>query len=420
MKIKLGTYLFEIYYLLISILFFLVVRYTWFFRKLNEKIDIQYTFNVLKYILITAFVFFAIRLYKRANLDIFSKNTIGIILAVYFIPSSIFYSSTNASPIIYLAHVTLFFTLFFSLKVKYDISLPILSKKQSLFMLVGLTIIGVLPFLRYIHHINIKNLFLIDIYTTRFKFRMLFDAYSSYSHSWFTRVIIPVIFVFALKYRLRLLAFFNILILLMLYLMGAVKSVLLGSLLVVLFYFLPPKKIMKYIVGGLISLAVLAIISIPFLEADNNLVAVIIFRRLMFIPSLLDYAYVDFFDTNHLYWSSSFLKGFIEYPYDETPARLIGGIYFDRPDMAANNGIISDGFTNAGFIGAMVNIFLLSSFFSIVKNSNVDIRFFGIFFFFIYNIFTTTFSTVLVTHGGIILLLLTLLVLRNKNPEDYS
>jgi hypothetical protein len=420
MKIKISKYLFEIYYILISILFFLVVRYTWFFRKLNEKIEIEYNFNIIKYTLITGFVFFTIRLYRRANLDLFSKNIIGIVLVVYFIPSSIFYSSTNAGPAIYLAHVALFFTLFFAMKVRYDISLPILSKKQSLFILVAITVIGVLPFLRYIQYINIKNLFLIDIYITRFKFRRLFDVYSSYSHSWFTRVIIPVIFVFALKYRLRLLAFFNILILLMLYLMGAVKSVLLGSLLVVLFYFLPAKKIMNYIVGGLISLAILAIVSIPFFDADNNMVAVIIFRRLMFIPSLLDYAYVDFFDDNHLYWSSSFLKGFIAYPYNETPARLIGDIYFDRPDMAANNGIISDGFANAGFIGSLLNIFFLSSFFSIVKNSNVDIRFFGIFFFFIYNIFTTTFSTVLVTHGGIILLLLTLLVLRNKKTSDYQ
>ncbi len=420
MKIKLGKYLFETYYLLISILFFLVVRFTWFFRKLNQKIEIEYNFNLLKYLVVSIFVFITIRLYKRANFDIFSKNTIGIILAVYFIPSSIFFSSTNASPIIYLAHIALFFTLFFALKIRYDISWPILSKKQSLFLLVAITIIGVLPFLRYIHHINIKNLFLIDIYSTRFKFRALFDTYSSYSHSWFTRVIIPVIFVFALKFRLRLLAFFNFLVLLMLYLMGAVKSVLLGSLLVVLFYFLPSKKLMNYIVGGLIGLALIAIISIPFFDADNNIVAVIIFRRLMFIPSLLDYAYYDFFDGNHLYWSSGFLKGFIEYPYDETPARLIGEIYFDRPDMAANNGIISDGFTNAGFIGVILNIFLLSTFFSVVKNSNVDNRFYGIFFFFIYNIFTTTFSTVLVTHGGIILILLTLLVLRRKNSTDYS
>ncbi|WP_281541800.1 hypothetical protein [Maribacter aestuarii] len=177
---------------------------------------------------------------------------------------------------------------------------------------------------------------------------------------------------------------------------------------------------MNYVVGGLLGLALIAIISIPFFDADNNMVAVIIFRRLMFIPSLLDYAYYDFFDGNHLYWSSGFLKGLIEYPYDETPARLIGEIYFDRPDMAANNGIISDGFTNAGFIGVILNIFLLGTFFSVVKNSNVDSRFYGIFFFFIYNIFTTTFSTVLVTHGGIILILLTLLVLRRKNSTGYS
>ncbi len=420
MRIKLGKYLYEIYYILISLLYFLVVKNTWFFRKLNQKTEIEYNFNIIKFLAISIFVFFTIRLYKKTHFDIFSKNTIGIILLVYFIPSSIFFSSTDVSPIIYLAHVTLFFTLFFALKIRYNINWPVLSKKQSMFLLFAITFVGVLPFLRYLQHINFKNLFLIDVYATRYKFRNLFDTYSSYSHSWFTRVIIPIIFVFALKYRLKLLAAFNILLLLTLYLMGAVKSVLLGSILVVFFYFLPAKKLMNYIVGGLVILAVIALVSIPFFDADNNMVAVIVFRRLMFIPSLLDCAYYDFFDDNHLYWSSSFLKGFMEYSYDVTPPRLIGEIYFDRPDIAANNGIISDGFANAGFIGVLLNVFMLACFFNVIKNCHIDSRFYGIFFFFIYNIFTTTFSTVLVTHGGIILIILSLSVLRRNNRTNYS
>ena len=417
MNLRLSRYYAEIYFVLMTILFYQVVRFTWFFRKINLKTGLTYDFKPLKFTIVSLIVLFTIWLYKNSNLDVFSKNVLGLILVIYFIPSSIFFASVSITPIIYSAHLLLFYGLFFAFKIRYQIPIPTLNSKQSLFLLIGITILGLLPFLRYISHINLKNLILLEIYGTRFKFRELFDNYSSYTHSWFSRVIIPVIFVFALKYKLKLLAFLNFMVLVLLYLMGAVKSVILGSLLVVIFYFIPARKIYNYTVLGLIVLALVAIAAIPFFDPDYNTVAVLIFRRLMFLPNLLDYTYYDFFNANHLYWSNSFLEPFLEYTYNTTPPRVIGAHYFDRPDMAANNGIISDGFANAGILGVLANITLFCLFFSIIKNCNVDNRFFGIYFFFIYNIFTTTFSTVLVTHGGLLLILLSILILRRKlNP----
>lgn len=418
MKFRISFVYTELYYLLVSLLYFTTIRHMWFFRKVTLKTEMNYSFNGIKYFLVSLFVFFTIWVYKKMKLDLLSKNILGLILVIYFIPASIFYASAPIDPVIYLAHVLLFYSLLFAFRIRYNIKLPVFNRRQTLFILLAITLIGILPFLRYLNQINLRNLLLMDIYTTRFKFRLLFDTYSSYTHSWFTRVIIPIIFVFALKYKMRLLALFNLMVLIMLFLMGAVKSVILGSLLVVVFYFIPARKVYNYVLMGLMGLALVSIISIPFLYADDNIVAVIIFRRLMFIPGLLDYCYHDFFGSDYLYWSGGFLKGLLEYPYEESPARIIGELYFDRPAMAANNGLISDGFMNAGFPGVLVNIVLCCIFFNVIKNCNVDSRFFGIYFFFVYNIFTTTFSTVLLTHGGFLLLLLTLFMLRRKKESN--
>jgi hypothetical protein len=82
--------------------------------------------------------------------------------------------------------------------------------------------------------------------------------------------------------------------------------------------------------------------------------------------------------------------------------------------MAANNGLISDGFSNAGTIGVLITLFLFNTFMLVVKNCKVDSKYFGIYFFILYGFLTTAISTVLITHGGLILLLLTLLILRRK------
>ncbi|WP_340169485.1 hypothetical protein [Lacinutrix sp.] len=354
---------------------------------------------------------------KKSNHDFFGKSILGLVLVLDFIPSSIFFSSTALDWRIYLFHTLLFFSLFITLKLKFPINLITFKKKQVLFFLIIITFVGVLPYLRYVPYIDLKNLILEDIYITRLKFRGLFDTYSGYTHSWFTRVIIPIIFVLALKFRLKVIAIANTVLLLFLYLMGAVKSVLLGSLLVVIFYFIRREKILPMILKGLIILLLIALLLIPNDIHDRNFLSVVVFRRMMFVPQILDYCYFDFFSDKHLYWSNSFLKGILDYPYSESSPRLIGLEYFNKEDMAANNGLVSDGFSNGGFFGFCITIFIFNSYMLIIKNCNIDMKFFGVYFFILYGFLTTAISTVLITHGGLLLLLITFFLLREKKTH---
>jgi len=199
--------------------------------------------------------------------------------------------------------------------------------------------------------------------------------------------------------------------------MGAVKSVLLGSVLVIIFYFINKDKILPFLTKALIFMLIFSIIMIPFVIHDRNFFGVIVFRRMMFIPQVLDYCYYDFFNNNYLYWSNSFLKGFLSYPYDTTSPRIIGEVYFNKEDMAANNGLISDGFSNAGWIGVIITLFLFNGFMLIIKNCRIDSKFFGIYFFILYGFITTAISTVLITHGGLLLLIISFFLLREKKTN---
>ena len=101
-----------------------------------------------------------------------------------------------------------------------------------------------------------------------------------------------------------------------------------------------------------LSLTIITIVSLSILYFIDNeflLPLSIVARRGFFVPSLLDSFYFDFFDGNPLYWSTSIFENFIDYPYDKSIPYLIGEQYFNNAEMGANNGIVSDGFSNARY-----------------------------------------------------------------------
>jgi hypothetical protein len=138
-------------------------------------------------------------------------------------------------------------------------------------------------------------------------------------------------------------------------------------------------------------------------------------QRLFFMSSLLDIYYFDFFEGKPLYWSSSFLKPFLTYPYDIPPAFLIGKEYFGNAEIQANNGIISDGYTNFGMLGVLFNILVTVIIIRIIDAQKISHRFFGVFFIMFTTFQSSALSTLLLTHGIVILLLVSILVLRKTS-----
>jgi hypothetical protein len=103
--------------------------------------------------------------------------------------------------------------------------------------------------------------------------------------------------------------------------------------------------LLKYSIIAVTGSFVLAVVF------DNIIVGSFILRRAVFVPAYLHYVYLDFFSDNQfIYWSNNALSTFIDYPYHESSAKVIGA-YLGKPDMAANNGFIASGYMHAGIFG---------------------------------------------------------------------
>ncbi|WP_299186421.1 hypothetical protein [uncultured Aquimarina sp.] len=241
----------------------------------------------------------------------------------------------------------------------------------------------------------------------------LSNPYFGYTYSPFTKIIIPLFIIFSLEAKNYLFTFFGVLFLLLFYLFGAHKTVYLGIVIVFIFYKLSYSNLSVKVLKYSNILIVVSTILALFLVDD---LWILIFRRLHFVPTLLDICYLDFFENNYLYWSESIFKSFVKYPYDMNHANVIGEYYFKKSDMGANNGLISDGYMNMGSIGVFVNVILVSIYFMIINNLNVPSRYFGLFFLTLISFISSSMFTVLFTHGGIILLLTVIFFMNEKEP----
>jgi hypothetical protein len=132
----------------------------------------------------------------------------------------------------------------------------------------------------------------------------------------------------------------------------------------------------------------------------------------------LDSFYFDFFEDNPLYWSGSIGRNFIEYRYDKPIPYVIGDVYFNDPEMASNNGIVSDGFSNAGILGVIINGLFLGFYISVIKSLNISHKFYGLYFLLLISIISSSLPVVLLTHSGIALLIFALLFQKNTTKFD--
>ncbi len=415
MKLKLHlTHYFTLYFFLLMGLYHYKIKTYFYWRYLAEIQNGDFDFSVLRFLLAVAL--FYINLFFITRLR--TTKLIFVVLSIFFalltIPSLIAFTSGSMYPVKALwFHQGLFFGLFLFSKVKLNFDkVPVINKKQALYLMLLITSIGVLPYLVvYGPYINLKNLLLLDVYQTRSAMGKLSNPYFGYTYSLFTKIIIPLIIIFALELKKYIWVVVGVLYLVLFYLFGAHKTVYVGLLVVLIFYRFNYGQAVKYL-AKYSSILVITCILLAMVGYDYPWI--LSFRRIHFIPTLLDICYLDFFDGNPLYWSESVLKRFIEYPYDIRSTNLIGETYFRRSEVSANNGLISEGYMNLGALGVIINILLVSGYFMILNSLKIPAKYFGLFFLVIFSFISSSVFTVFLTHGALALLLVAVFLLNKK------
>lgn len=365
--------------------------------------------DVIAYLII-AIVIYLINFTRNS---IFSNIILQLTAVLFLFPSLIMHKNMHTNLQIPIAHLLFFFILYVNLKYfKIRIKSKTLKSNQKLLTLLIIVLVMIIPFIfTFRNNINFKNLFLQDLYETRFNQRELNTPYLAYTYSWLSKIIIPITIIFAIISKSKIKLLLLLILSVYLFLVGAHKSVLFGIIMVLAFYYIPQSKIQISFCLGILSILTISILIYSLF--DNYFISGLIVRRVFFIPALLDTYYFEFFKNKPLFWSSSFLSNLIDYPYDMMPPHIIGSEYFNAPKMSANNGIISDGYSNFGWIGIILNITIVSSIFSFFNSLNINIKFIGVFILFFIGVLSSTLTTVLITHGGIILIFVSQFILKD-------
>jgi len=139
---------------------------------------------------------------------------------------------------------------------------------------------------------------------------------------------------------------------------AGIKTVLFSSLFIVGLYFalrLGRRKLFLSTATFLIAVVGVARIADKLWDADEIYFSSIFVRRLILTPGLLSGYYVDFFSQNpKAMYGHSVLEGIVDYPYGESPARLISSTYFGSEEGRSNANLWADGFANLGLPGVAI------------------------------------------------------------------
>lgn len=396
------------------VLYHYKIKHYFYWEYIAELKQGDFDFSFSRFLVVVILFFVNLYFLRKISYTKFAFIVNSIFFTLLTIPALIAFTSGEIYSLKLLVyHQTFFLILYFLSKVKIDFSkIPVINKTQALYVLLSLTTIGIIPYLIvYGPYINLKNLILLEVYQTRSIMGKLSNPYFGYTYSIFTKIFIPLIIIFGLELKKNIWILTGIIYLLLFYLFGAHKTVYVGLIVVLVFYRFSFIKSVKFLLKYS-SILILACIFLAFVGYDYPWI--LTFRRVHFIPTLLDICYTDYFQDNFLYWSNSILKNFIDYPYDVRTTNLIGEVYFNRPDMSANNGLVSDGFMNFGAIGVFINILLVSLYFMILNSLKIPAKYFGLFVLVIFSFISSSLFTVLLTHGAFALLLVAIFLLNEK------
>ncbi|WP_339512616.1 hypothetical protein [Pseudomonas sp. RL_15y_Pfl2_60] len=141
------------------------------------------------------------------------------------------------------------------------------------------------------------------------------------------------------------------------YMVAGHKSIILSLIIMLGCLFILNKGIKAWVMVVTILSGSLAIFAVDF-YVGRALLSLFSLDRMVLAPSVLNYLYYDFFSHHTFaYWGHSFLKGIVEYNYSESPAFLIGSLFFKEGDRA-NANLLADGYSNFGMLGALLLLFV--------------------------------------------------------------
>lgn len=406
--------------LLLILMVVLELYYRFLIVPEYTHLGFRYNFDGLHFLIsqIGLFGLFLISwlLYNRSQ---FLYTIYLLLIFFFYIPNAILFALGGGEYAPFLSN--LFFVSSFFLSAYIPIKLPVFDKltRYSTWILLGLSLLLILPIIyTYRSSINLNTLLLKDIYETRAVFSAKLSGVVNYFYHIAVKTVLPIALIFFMIKKKPVYILMYFLILLYLFVISGNKGVYFTSIIVVMFYYFGDTYIRK--LTYFLFFVTILFILFPFVDyliikAEKPILAGTFVNRLLFIPALLTQWYFDFFDGKPFYFAEShFFNQFVKSPYEMPVGFVISKTYLNTTDTYANNGIVSDGFMNLGYIGVVLFSLIFSLLFSFINALKLNIGYYGLYFIYIYVlILSAPLMSCFFTGGIFIFLLLSFFFLRN-------
>lgn len=284
-----------------------------------------------------------------------------ILFALCAVPITSYYAWAGGARIWFWALVAQFYifrgvVLYFS-HISFPRGLPHLICSQCSILIASLLLGSILYKIVETRALDLFSFSLEGIYERReLAAKKLEQGFWAYILSWGNKVCAIYLIIVGLERRNFAFVLFGVACAVLLFGIMAHKAIIGSAIVAVAVYSLFPfaaKRHALVLLGLGVMLALLALVGSyfhAFLYQD------ILARRLFFTTAKLDFLYYEFFkDQAPLYFSNSFLKSFIEYPFDSQYTLVMGEFAgMGGEGTAANNGFLATGFMQLGWIGVVL------------------------------------------------------------------
>lgn len=300
-------------------------------------------------------VLISIFLYRQQKRATFSDFFIIILTLCYFLPGTVMYVYGNWSNSYYVYHLLSYLCLVVTneLLPSFTTTHSLYTRRNSDSIVTFLSIaipLSVILITLYYNGLRI-NLQLGEVYDMRREWsssRMpnIFNYYLP-----FTARITPILLLITLKQRRIWLSSLLIFSQLVSFSFGGMKYTLFALILGVLFHFFGKNINAKKVIIYYSIFVVLCLGECLMLSDQLPMLTIYTLRRMSFIPNQIGYYFFAFTQGHdYLYYSESFLRGFLHYPYSYPFPHVIGEYAFGLPDMGANTGLFAEGFSQIGWL----------------------------------------------------------------------
>jgi hypothetical protein len=407
--------------LIIIISVLLEIYYSYLIVPEYNHLGFNFDFNILKYIISKfGFVFLlyvSFIIYKK---DKFLYSIYLLLVFFFYIPNAILFSYANGNFGPFLSN--LFFVSAFVLSAIVNIKLPsfVVHVKYSSFIVLLTSLFFIIPIvLTFKTDIYLKTLLLKNIYETRELFSLKATGVVNYFYHFAVKTILPVGLIFFMIRNKPLFTLLYFIILIYLFVISGNKFVYFTSIILLYFYYVGKdyvSKISYFFLFTILLFLLFPLIDYGMIKATKPIFSGTFVNRFLFIPALLTQWYFDFFDGKPFFFAEShFFNRFFHSPYDMPVGFLISKVYLNTTDAYANNGIVSDGFMNLGYLGVGLFSIVFALLFSVFNSMKLHVGYYGLFFSYIYMILSAPLFGCFITGGILVFIFLGIFVLREKH-----